>query len=400
MHAYAADDPVFVALNSRMQQDTGGTAGDFCIRCHAPMAIRRGATQDGTNVAGLPRKLKGITCYFCHSASNGFADHNNPLITHDDRTMRAAIDDPDPAAPHGARSSAAHDHRISAESSRLCGSCHDIENRHGVLVERTFQEWQSSAFAAPGAPGQKSCGACHMQESEGTAAALPGLPTRRLHDHSWPAVDTALIDFPDKDRQRSRVQELLETAITLRLCVDTSVAGAPEAVVTIDNTGVGHSFPSGAAQDRRLWVELRAWVGETVVFSSGSVTPQQPLDLAGDPGLFVLRDDLFDANDQPTAFVWQARRVEPHLLGPRPGAGGPIDAASIDPQSRTHRYGLGATVPDSVEAVVHVRPFALDVLRELVDSQLLDAQILASAPTLTLETSRRRWRIADGACAP
>ena len=40
MHAYAADDPVFLALNQKGQRETNGALGDFCVKCHAPIALR------------------------------------------------------------------------------------------------------------------------------------------------------------------------------------------------------------------------------------------------------------------------------------------------------------------------------------------------------------------------
>ena len=40
MHAYAAEDPVFLAMNKRMQRETNGQAGTLCVGCHAPMAVR------------------------------------------------------------------------------------------------------------------------------------------------------------------------------------------------------------------------------------------------------------------------------------------------------------------------------------------------------------------------
>jgi hypothetical protein len=39
MHAHAADDPVFLAMNKRGQRETNGALGDFCVKCHAPMAV-------------------------------------------------------------------------------------------------------------------------------------------------------------------------------------------------------------------------------------------------------------------------------------------------------------------------------------------------------------------------
>lgn len=46
MHAYAADDPVFVAMNKRGQRETQGALGAFCIKCHAPMAVVNGTITD------------------------------------------------------------------------------------------------------------------------------------------------------------------------------------------------------------------------------------------------------------------------------------------------------------------------------------------------------------------
>src|SRR5688572_10024849 len=54
MHAYAARDPVFIAMNQRGQEETGGALGSLCVNCHAPMAVRTGATVDGLNLDQVP----------------------------------------------------------------------------------------------------------------------------------------------------------------------------------------------------------------------------------------------------------------------------------------------------------------------------------------------------------
>ncbi len=53
MHAYATDDPVFLAMNARAQRETNGALGTFCAKCHAPVAVRQQMT-DGTNLQALP----------------------------------------------------------------------------------------------------------------------------------------------------------------------------------------------------------------------------------------------------------------------------------------------------------------------------------------------------------
>src|SRR6185436_8633836 len=61
MHAYASLDPVFLAMNRRGQEETDGKLGGFCVGCHAPLALREGATSDGLNLAELPPHLQGVT---------------------------------------------------------------------------------------------------------------------------------------------------------------------------------------------------------------------------------------------------------------------------------------------------------------------------------------------------
>jgi hypothetical protein len=79
MHAYAADDPVFRAMNARGQRETDGALGDFCVRCHAPMAVRDGATTDGLNLDEVDPALKGVGCFFCHSVDAVEGDHDASL---------------------------------------------------------------------------------------------------------------------------------------------------------------------------------------------------------------------------------------------------------------------------------------------------------------------------------
>src|SRR4051812_24617155 len=79
MHAYSSNDPVFLAMNKRGQRETNGQLGAFCVNCHAPMAVREGATTDGLNLDQVPQKLKGITCFFCHTIESVTGTHDNPL---------------------------------------------------------------------------------------------------------------------------------------------------------------------------------------------------------------------------------------------------------------------------------------------------------------------------------
>jgi hypothetical protein len=149
MHAYAADDPVFLAMNARAQRETGGALGTFCVKCHAPLAVRDGLTTDGLNLAAVPRAEKGVTCFFCHATESLAGTHDNPLVLARDGALFGPFRDPVPGTPHGAQGSALFDD-TRLESAAMCGSCHDIVNQHGVAVERTYAEWKGTVFAQPG----------------------------------------------------------------------------------------------------------------------------------------------------------------------------------------------------------------------------------------------------------
>lgn len=383
MHAYASEDPVFVAMNQRMLRETNGASADFCVGCHAPMAVRLGLTKDGSNLAQLPTSAKGVTCYFCHAADSVEGTHNNPLHLADDGVMRGGIHDPVAAMPHRGAHSNLHDREM-PESSGFCGACHDVVTPHGAKVERTFEEWKASLYAKP---GQLSCGKCHMEGRDGPAALVAGAPTRRLHDHSMPAVDIALTPFFGADEQRRMVQDLLDQTLIVKLCVKQTPLGVT-ADVTLDNAFAGHAFPSGANQDRRAWVELVATdAAGATIFESGVVRDRTPASGLADPNHWLLRDRIFRADGTETHMFWEAASVEPAQL-PAAVTNDPLDPAFI--HSVTRSFALPA-IPDRVALRVRMRPLDFDLLDDLVRSGDLDPAILDRVPTYELASGTREW---------
>ncbi|MDD9941228.1 MAG: multiheme c-type cytochrome, partial [Myxococcales bacterium] len=253
MHAYAADDPVFLAMNRRGQRETNGELGAFCVKCHAPMALLEGATSDGLNMEELPEPLKGITCYFCHNAVDVGDHFNNDIQLANDTTMRAAIDAPVASPAHSVEYSAFLDGNR-RKSSTLCGSCHDVVTPSGVHMERTFQEYRASLFGQLEA-GFETCTGCHMPGRAGRAATLPGAPPRTIHDHLWPGVDVALSPFPERQAQLDAVTCELSLSTRIRSVQHDGVGTFTVAF----ETSAGHRQPSGAAQDRRMWLEVVAY---------------------------------------------------------------------------------------------------------------------------------------------
>lgn len=387
MHAYAAEDPVFLAMNRRMIRETNGASADFCVGCHAPVALRLGLTKDGSNLPELPAAVRGVTCYFCHAASAIEGTHNNPVKLADDGVMRGGIHDPATSMPHRGAYSPLHD-RERPESSNLCGACHDVVTPHGAHIERTFEEWKSSLYSKP---GQLSCGKCHMEGRDGRAAQTDGAPPRKVHDHSMPAVDIALTPFFGAELQRAAVQRLLDTTLLTKLCVKQTPLGF-FAEVTLDNAFAGHEFPSGANQDRRVWVELIAYKAGAVIFSTGAVEDRKAASKLADPSHWLLRDKIFAPDGRETHLFWEAARVEQGQL-PAASTNDPLDPAFI--HSVTRRFTLPGP-PDRVKMRVRMRPLDFDLLDDLVGSGDLDPQVLDRVPTYDLASGTKEWTFGAG----
>jgi hypothetical protein len=376
MHAYAAEDPVFLAMNKRFQRETNGKAGDFCVRCHAPMAVHDGKTKDGLNLADLPSKYRGVTCFFCHTAESVGQLHNNGLELADTTVMRGPFADPVKNTAHHSTSSDLHDQRR-IDSSTMCGSCHDIVTPGGAHVERTFEEWKGSLFATE--TGQ-TCGKCHMKSASGLRpiANTPGVFARTAHTHTFAAVDRALTPWPNADEQTAEVNDFMSASLQTSLCVTRQNDTASMRIV-LDNVFAGHSFPSGASGDRRVWVELVGTKQGQVVWQSGVVedgkaVAEGPLD----PNLWVIRDFLYDASGAETHQFGQATCYESRLLP------FPITAVASDPRFYQRNIvkdypadGSYIPLPDTITMRVRMIPVGLDVLDDLIGSGDLDPAIRA-----------------------
>lgn len=433
MHAYAADDPVFVALNKRGQRETGGALGTFCINCHAPMAVALG-TVDATNAASFdPKTLapgqRGITCYYCHQIEKVLDTHNNATQIALDQTMRGDIKNPVGNAGHHSAYSALHDG--TRNDSSLCGSCHDVVTPSGVPLERSFQEWQTTIFAGTDPTVHLACNsACHMTPNDDVVADDPNanVPLRKhgRHTHTFAGVDLAMIDWPGQDQLRAENQAILDASIALigpkprssnvapgGICVPPG----PQFTVRLDNLSAGHMFPSGAGQDRRAWLEVKAYdAANTLVFSNGVVPdgmdpPDRPLGVAPPTGASSPWSGFFwdqtyadAAKTQRAHFFWDVVAEDSNLLRP---------ATTLDPNDPTYDHSTTSTfsVPggtatiDRIEARVVMRPFAYDMLDALIASGDLDPAIRAKVQAYELAGTKKTWTRAtatpvNGYCNP
>lgn len=424
MHAYASDDPVFVAMNNRGQRETGGKLGDFCVNCHAPLAVALGYT-DGQNFdpAALPAHVRGITCYFCHNVKNVTSTHNNGLVLANDQTMRGGLKNPIDNPAHRGSYDTLMDSDIN--QSEMCGSCHDIvvpasiNGMADVALERTFAEWQTTIFAKDTPGIHLTCGTCHMPSSTDVIADAPGLEVKSrdngFHEHMWPAIDQALTPFPEVEAQAAGIRRDLDPSIGIvgplpltgppapgGICVTPENGG--QITVRVDAFGTGHMWPSGAAQDRRTWLELVAYdASDNIILQTGVVPDRtDPEDLA-DPNLLGFWDRTFKADGLPAHFFWDVARVDSQLLRPA------VTLDKLDPaydHSVTKRFPIFGRAND-VERIVarfRVRALPYALLADLVASGDLAPSVVDALPTLTVGGTEKTWaratRIAATGCSP
>lgn len=389
MHAYAAEDPVFLAMNRRGQEETNGALGDFCVNCHAPIAVALGLTEDGLNLDEVPKAYLGITCYACHSVDSVVGDHNNALTLADDLVLRGPFDDPGKNAAHESAYSPLLD-GFTLDSSAMCGACHDLTLPASLVgkdipLERTFAEWQDTIFARTHEQGGLGCVSCHMPFSpeRERSSSVPGSPERRSRRHDFEAIDLALTEFPNRERQRILVERLLDTSLLGEICV--SRLGAIE--VTLENAGAGHGWPSGATQDREPWLEVRAFdaTGDEVF-----ATAEPEVNGDETATVSVLKDTVLNEQGEPAHMFWDVRSVAESSVLPGVKTRDPLDPEYHRERQRflfnDEQAGTGDI--ERVTLRVRFRPIALAVLDDLVSSGHLDQQIMDAMPVLDVLPDR------------
>lgn len=407
MHAYAADDPVFLAMNELGQERTGGELGDFCVQCHAPVAVALGLTEDGTNLDELEQKYKGVTCYACHNVTDVTGQHNNPLVLAMDGIMRGGIEDPETnLAAHEAEWSkwlAGSERESRFPSAQMCGSCHDIVTPANVHLERTYAEWQDSLYADLDDAGvlpsifSQSCVDCHMGPPQpGAVADVDGVPGDRMkHQHNFAGVDHHLTDFPDAEQGPGiKAQQLAaieagdrQRALCSTMCVTPADGGGYDIKVWLHNEAAGHSWPSGATQDRRAWIELIAYDGADTMFESGVVADGEAVTALADPNLWLFGERMLDDMGEEVHMFWEARSLEGNLLEVADKLSPEGDALTW--QSR--EYHVDADNLDRVTSKMRLRPMGLEVIDILIDEGVLDPAVRDEFMTFDMPSSVLDW---------
>jgi len=224
MHANAYTDPIFMSSFFQAFFKTKGEATQFCLSCHDPTSA---IGQD----FDVQRDIKGqgVTCDFCHTIREVNLNHpEGPFFKAPGRVK---------TGPYTNAESPAHvtERKEFFKKSELCGGCHQLKAKTGVLIIGTYEEWKESPYASSGV----QCQDCHMPVQKGKRIVSPELevPKRdvNLHDlaggHSIEQIKTAL---------RVKIKDVKRDGSSLRIGVEVS------------NVGSGHKVPTGTPSRKLL----------------------------------------------------------------------------------------------------------------------------------------------------
>jgi len=326
MMAQAGRDPIFWAALDVANNDVPGI-GDYCLRCHSPTGWLAGRSEepggspDGCGLQGqidsFGQDFDGITCHLCHRMyENPFPpvgedpvyfengqywvdDAPCPNGTGTGPCRRGPYTYPEPGFSNEPRHEwAQSDYHVNGD---LCGNCHNVTNPLlnlidggvdtgvGFPIERTFMEWQQSDYSDDSDPAYQTCQNCHMRDATKANARvciLGGFPSRQdnmpVHEfaggNAW-VPDVIRQEYPDLfiadelTATRNWALDMLQNhSADVEITVPADVDGGSNLNVDVKVTNLtGHKLPTGYAEGRRMWLNLRVLDGDSnLIWESGA----------------------------------------------------------------------------------------------------------------------------------
>ena len=362
MVAQAGRDPLTYAAMAIANQDAPHS-GEMCIRCHMPKGWLEGRStpEDASLTTAADRE--GVQCTACHRLVD---PQGAPGAPAGDAAILAALAAPvvtigagqmvvDPAdtvrgpfdivADLGSDPHAPTRNALKApfqESSRLCGTCHNVVNpvfqrnmagdyeispfdtpgdpALAFPEQQTYTEWEHSAYGGAGVVAPQfagdgegvdgdytvgSCQSCHMPRVTGKAA-ITGMTRTNMPVHELVGANTfipmiiplhpvfgAEVDADVLADGAARSLRMLRRAATVSASIDAGVLS-----VTVTNEG-GHKLPTGYPDGRRMWLHVRAFDADgAVVFESGRYD-------TADAGIVGYEAAPSDPDYDPNLYVWE-----------------------------------------------------------------------------------------------
>jgi len=436
-HHSSFSNRFYAASVDLTRKHRGNKVSRWCAGCHDPSLLLANATAhsvdpliDHDDVQKSPRAGDGIGCLVCHSTTEGARVGGGGYLI-----KWRPFKEPDPKSAQSVAEHKAAMRAPAMEKPEFCSSCHkvslheDVNGKRWLRGQNDFDAWEQGPYAfggpktagqiyAPDAP-EKRCQDCHMPREAAKhndlAGKLDASGKRVVKSHRFLAANTALAAFAGDSETVKLQQSALADAvrvdvIAVRRAESLHTAHDPATLalkpgervaidVVVENTNVGHKFPTGTVDSNEVWLALEVLdKNGAVVAQSGALDAGNNLDSEAHRfGVLQL-----DGTGMPALFRDAHRFVAAGwdtTIGPR--------------DARVVRYALTvpttAALPLRVRARVLYRKFSAAFARTACKTTAASAPAMANCPKLPVsevardeitlgaphETKFERWRRLD-----
>ncbi len=328
-HRFSSFNNPFYRKSVELMADrVGRERTKWCSGCHDPVVLFTGqmgaATQAKFSYDSWEAQ-QGLTCMSCHSIAeikdlrgNGSyvieESKQYPFAFSKNKTLAAVnrlLIRMEPSLHRKTFLKPFH------RTPEFCSTCHKVElipalnSYRWLRGQNHYDTWYDSGVSGRAVrsfydpPQTKACRDCHLPPYRSNEF---GNKKGQLHDHLFPAANTAL-PFIRGDRETGeRIKKFLQNKVltvdlfAVRRGEEIAVLGEkPPAVkpgetldleVVVRTRGVGHPYTNGTADSNETWVSLEGAAGKKTFFESGTLDAAGRLDPAADTlSLLVIDHD-------------------------------------------------------------------------------------------------------------
>lgn len=318
-HRFSSFNNPFYRKSVELMADrVGRERTKWCSGCHDPVVLFTGqmgaATQASFSYDSFEAQ-QGLTCMSCHSiAEVKDAKGNGSYVIEESKQYPFAFSE-------NATLRAVNRLLIRMEPSlhrktflkpvmrtpEFCSTCHKValipalNSYRWVRGQNHYDSWYDSGVSGRAVrsfydpPQAKACRDCHLPPYRSDEF---GNQKGYLHDHVFPAANTAL-PFVRGDREtQKQIQDFLQNKVltvdlfAIRRGGEILVLGDAlpkvrpgetlDVEVVVRTRGVGHPYTNGTADSNETWVSLEADSGGGRFFASGVLDDTGRLDAAAD----------------------------------------------------------------------------------------------------------------------
>ncbi len=488
MMANATRDPIFWAALDVANNDVPNVGG-FCLRCHTPRGWLAGRSEPpagNTNGCSLVGKIdqesndfEGVDCHFCHRLMTNDTPppgqqpvyYENGQYWIDDSDCDG-VGEPCRHGPYnypadGTAPNHAWAFSTYMESSRVCGNCHNVTSpaeslivdgaNAGVLfpIERTYREWEESAFSDSLSANYKTCQNCHMPDATQnpvyacvfqTNNRTGDLPIHQFAGGNAWIPDVLRTSYPSLNRsanytatKNAALNMLQNQSAVIDVVVPSNVneGDTLDVAVTVTNLS-GHKLPTGYVEGRRMWIHAEVRDGdnnviwetcaydsltgvltedvhakiyrcETGIWNEHGTNECDSRDLAGDPHFHFVLDNCFVVDNRiPPLGFSGGNNIETkpkNYVYPETSPGSGVLVNYDQTNYRVH-VPVGTPTPVTVTATLRYQTASKDYIEflkdEAVENNFPDDCILrvAGAPTQSRGEILYAMWLANSRCRP